>query len=174
MLFRRAWRKHREELAYRMYKVVVNFVNGQALVAVIGGTFAAIALFILGQVFNAPINAIALGGIIALFALMPLIGTIIGSFIAVLACLLVSVPLAIAAAIYFIIYQQIENVTVQPYVQARSNNLTPLTVFMSALVGVGFGGILGALIAIPAAGCIKILLEDYFQHKHKAADSETA
>lgn len=167
-------RKHREDLANRMYKVVVGFVNGQAIVAIIGGTFAAIALFILGQIFNAPINAIALGGIIALFALLPLIGTIIGSIIAVLACLLVSAPLAIAAAVYFIIYQQIENVTIQPYIQARSNGLTPLTVLLSALVGVGLGGILGALIAIPAAGCVKILLEDYFRHKHINKSSETA
>lgn len=160
-----AKRAHRQKIAYRMYKVVVGYVNGQAIIALLGGTFAAIALFIFGQIFDASVNAIALGGIISLFALLPLIGTIIGATIAVLACLLVSGPLAIAAAIYFIVYQQIENVTIQPYIQSRSNNLTALSVFIAALLGVGFGGILGAIVAIPVAGCIKILLDDYLEHR---------
>ncbi|MGI9028237.1 MAG: AI-2E family transporter [Candidatus Saccharimonadales bacterium] len=157
-----AKRVHRQEIAARMYKVVTNYVNGQVLIAAIGGTFASIFIFIFSQIFNAPVNAIALGGIIALFALLPLIGTILGATIVVLACLLVSVPLAIAVAVYFIIYQQIENVTLQPYIQSRGNSLTPLLVFVAALLGIGLGGILGAFVAIPAAGCIKILAEDYF------------
>lgn len=156
-------REHRKEIGKRMYRVVTNYVNGQVIIAAMGGAFAMIAIFILSQVFDAPVNAIALGGIIALFALLPLIGTILGSVVVVLACLLVSAPLAIAVAIYFIIYQQIENVTIQPYVQARGNNLTPLIVFVAALLGVGFGGILGAFLAIPTAGCLKILIEDHYQ-----------
>jgi predicted PurR-regulated permease PerM len=158
-------REHRKFLAGRMYRVVTNYVNGQVFIAALGGFFASIAIFILSQIFHAPVNAIALGGIISLFALLPLIGTILGSVIVVAACLLVSFPLAAAVAIYFIIYQQIENVTIQPYIQSRGNNLTPLIVFISALLGVGLGGVLGAFVAIPAAGCIKILVEDYFAHR---------
>lgn len=165
-------RAHRQKLAHSMYKVVTNYVNGQVLIAAIGGLFATIMIFILSQVFDAPVNAIALGGIIALFALLPLIGTILGSVVVVLACLLVSAPLALAVAIYFIIYQQIENVTIQPYIQARGNNLTPLIVFVAALLGVGFGGILGAFVAIPVAGCIKILIEDYYFRRNRGAVKE--
>ncbi|MGI9028114.1 MAG: AI-2E family transporter [Candidatus Saccharimonadales bacterium] len=160
----RKHRQHVKDLAYKMYRVVVGYVNGQVIVAIIGGTFAALALYILSQIFNAPINAIALGAIVGLFALLPMVGTIIGASIAVLATLLVSVPLAIAAAIFFIVYQQIENVTIQPYIQARTNNLTPLTVLIAALIGVGLGGILGALLAIPVAGIIKVLLDDYLEN----------
>lgn len=162
-------RKQRQDIVYRMYKVVTNYVNGQVIVASLGGFFASIALFIFSQIFNASVNPIALGGIIALFALLPMIGTILGSVIVVLACLLVSVPLAIAAGIFFIVYQQIENVTIQPYIQSRGNNLTPLTVLVAALLGVGFGGLLGALIAIPVAGCTKILIEEYYASRLKSA-----
>lgn len=158
-------RDHHRKLAGRMYRVVVGYVNGQVIIAALGGTFATVALFIMSQVFNVTVNAIALGGIISLFALLPIIGTIIGSTIVVLACLLVSVPLAIAMAIYFTVYQQIENVTMQPYIQSRSNNLTPLIVFIGAIVGVGLGGILGAFLAIPAVGCIKVLVEDHFERR---------
>lgn len=158
-------REHRKKIARRMYRVVTSYVNGQVIIAALGGLFASIVLFILSQIFDAPINPVALGGIISLFALLPLIGTTIGSVIVALACLLVSAPLALAFVIYFIIYQQIENVTIQPYIQARGNNLTPLIVFVAALVGVGVAGILGAFAAIPIAGCIKILVEDYFDRR---------
>ncbi len=158
-------RARRQIVAQRMYRVVTNYVNGQVLIAALGGLFASIAIFIFSQIFNAPVNAIALGGIIALFALLPLIGTILGAVIVTLACLLVSVPLAIAVAIYFIVYQQIENVTIQPYIQSRGNKLTPLIVFIAALLGVGLGGILGAFVAIPVAGCIKVLVEDHYARR---------
>lgn len=158
-------RTHHQKLFGRMYRVVVGYVNGQVIIAALGGIFASIMIFIMSQIFDAPVNAIALGGIIALFALLPLIGTILGSIIVVLACLLVSAPLALAMTIYFVIYQQIENVTIQPYIQSRSNNLTPLIVFLAAILGVGLGGILGAFLAIPTAGCIKILIEDYFEDR---------
>lgn len=161
-------RSHHKKLASRMYKVVVSYVNGQVVIAVLGGIFASITLFIASQVLNVSINAVALGGIIALFALLPLIGTIIGSIIVVLSCLLVSIPLAIVMAIYFVIYQQIENVTIQPYIQSRGSSLTPLIVFVSALLGIGLGGILGAILAIPAAGCIKVIIDDYFERKNDA------
>lgn len=166
-------RKHRQrvnDLADKMYGVVVGYVNGQVIVALIGGTFAAISLYILSQIFDTPINAIALGAIVGLFALLPMVGTIIGASIAVLATLLVSVPLAIAAAIYFIVYQQIENVTIQPYIQAKTNKLTPLTVLIAALIGVGLGGILGALLAIPTAGILKVLLDDYLEPERQDHD----
>lgn len=158
-------RKHRQEIATKMYRVVTNYVNAQVIIAALGGIFASIMIFILSQIFDASVNAVALGGIIALFALMPLIGTTIGAAIVVLACLLVSVPLAISIAIFFIVYQQIENATIQPLIQSRGNNLTPLIVFSAALIGVSLGGLLGAILAIPAAGCIKVLTDDYFARK---------
>lgn len=158
-------REHRRELAKKMYRVVVGYVNGQVIVAILGGVFATTMLFILSHIFDASINPIALGGIIFLFSLLPMIGAFIGGAIVVFACLLVSPPLALAVAIYFIVYQQIENATIQPYIQAKTNNLTPLIVFVAAILGIGIGGFLGAFLAIPAAGCIKVLIEDYYQNR---------
>jgi predicted PurR-regulated permease PerM len=69
-------------------------------------------------------------------------------------------------AIYFVIYFFIENHTFQPYVQSRLNDLTPLMVFVAAIIGVAFGGILGAIVAIPTASAIKILAEDYYERRN--------
>ena len=66
---------------------------------------------------------------------------------------------------YFVVYFFVENHTFQPYLQSRLNELTPLTVFVAALLGIGFGGFLGAIVAIPLASAVKILLEDYFERR---------
>ncbi len=158
-----AKRKHRADIMRRMYRVVTGYVNGQFLIAAIAAIFAGIALFIMGSIFDAQINPIALAGIVFVLGLIPMIGNIMSAVIVVLACLLSSLPLAIGMGIFFLVYQQIENATLQPYIQSRNNQLTPLTVFIVALLGVGLAGIIGAIAAIPIAGCAKILLDEYLK-----------
>ena len=70
-------------------------------------------------------------------------------------------------------YQQIENVTLQPIVQGKTTNLPPLVIFVSVILGVGLIGPIGGLFAIPAAGCAKVLLNDYLEHRDdlKSEDS---
>lgn len=155
-------REARKKLAKKLYRVVTNYVNGQVIVAFIAGSFAFIALTIASNIFGASVNEVALAAIIMLFGLLPLIGATIGAVVVVLACLLNSTALAVTMAIFFVVYQQVENLTIQPYIQSKTNSLTPLIVFIAALVGVSIGGLLGAFIAIPTAGCIKIFVEDYY------------
>lgn len=157
-----AKRKHRREVLRRMYRVITGYVNGQVLIAAIAAGFALIALLIASTLTDSSVNAIALAGIVFLFGLIPLIGNILAASVVVLFSLFASTALALIMAIYFVLYQQIENVTLQPYIQSRGNQLTPLTVFVAALLGVGLGGILGALAAIPTAGIIRILLQEKF------------
>jgi len=152
-------------LLRRMYHMVTSFVNAQVLVAFIAACFSVIALTIFSKVFSVSINPLALAAIVGLFGIVPTIGNIIAAVIVCLACLFTSAPLALAMLIYFIVYQQIENATLQPYIQSRNNDLTPMLTFIAAIVGIGFGGILGGFIAIPAAGCIKILIDDYLDDK---------
>lgn len=163
-------REHRKNVLKKMYRVVTAYVNGQVLIAAIGASLALVAIFIAGTIFNAPINAVAMAAIIFMFGLIPLVGNTIGASIVVLVALFSSLPMAIALAIYFLLYQQIENVTLQPYIQAKSNQLTPLIVFTAAIIGAGFGGILGAFAAIPIAGCIKVIVEDKFPHLFPSLD----
>ncbi len=158
-------RDHIESLLFRMYRLVTKFVNAQVLVAIIGGVFAMIALSIASRIYHVSINPIALAGIVAMFAIIPTIGNILAAVCVSLVCLFSSVPLAVTMLIYFIVYQQIENITIQPYIQSRSNDLTPMLVFIAALLGIGFGGLLGGFVAIPAAGCVRILIEDYLDDR---------
>lgn len=158
-------RQHRRVLLGRMYSMVTGYVNGQIIMAVIAGAFCLVALLISSSVLHVTVNAVALAGILAIFALIPMIGNPIGSIFVVIGCLLVSLNLAVIIIIYFLLYFQIENITLQPYIQSKQNELTPLTVFVAALLGISFGGILGALFAIPVAGCVRIVLLDWFNKK---------
>ncbi|MEI7683056.1 MAG: AI-2E family transporter [Candidatus Saccharibacteria bacterium] len=155
-------RKPYRQLVNKMYKVVTAYVNGQVLIAAIAALFSFTVLTIASHFTHSPVNAAALSSIVFLFGLIPLIGNTIAAVIVVIICLFSSVPLAIIMAVYFPIYQQTENATLQPHIQAKNNQLTPLIVFMAALIGAGYAGLLGAFIAIPAAGCLRIFLEYKF------------
>ncbi len=154
-----AKRKDYKALVHKMYRVVTGYINGQVFIAFVAATFAMIALIIATHILHVSINAVAMAGIVFLFGLIPLIGNTLAAIVVVIACLFVSLPLAIIMAVYFPVYQQIENATLTPHIQSKGTQLTPLLVFIAALIGAGFGGLLGAFIAIPVAGCIRVLLE---------------
>lgn len=166
-------RAHQKLLATKMYKSVANFVNGQVLLAVVAGVFALIALEISSQLLDVNINPPALAGIVTMFGIIPLFGNPIAATLVVLICLLSSPALALIMLVYFIVYFFIENHTFQPYLQSRLSELTPLTVFVAALLGIGFAGFIGALVAIPAASTIKILLKDYYEHRRNEQSTAT-
>lgn len=158
-------KKHKHMTA-RMYRMVTGYVNGQFLIATIAATFAFVAMIIASHVFGATINALALALIVGLIGLIPMFGNTIAAVVVVLVCAFVSIPLAATMGIFFLLYQQIENATLQPYIQAKYNELTPLTVFVAALLGVSIAGFLGALVAIPVAGCIRIIFLEVYETKY--------
>jgi len=161
-------RKAKRDMLKRMYRVITAYVNGQVLIALIAASFAMVTLLIVSSIVDASVNVVALAGIVFIFGLIPLIGNILAASLVVLFCLFASTTLAIVMAIFFIVYQQVENATLQPYIQAKSNELTPLTVFVAALIGAGFGGLLGALAAIPIVGCLRIWVHDRYPNKEDA------
>jgi len=93
------------------------------------------------------------------FSLIPLVGTLTGSTIIVLVCLgLSSTPLtALIAAIYYLIYMQIEAYVISPRVMNRAVSVPGAVVVIAALSGGALLGLLGALIAIPVAASVLII-----------------
>ncbi len=162
----------RKRAAERMYQVITGYVNGQLFLAVLAGFFAMIALTIVSSLLGVTINAVVYAAIVTLFGLIPMFGNTIAAIIVVALCAFTSIPLALIMLAFFIIYQQTENITLQPIVQAKNNELTPLLVFVAALVGIGFGGFLGALIAIPIAGCAKVFVTEFYGDRLKFHDAK--
>lgn len=156
-------------LLKEMSKVVKGYVNGQVLLAAI----AALVLLPGFLVFDIS-YPIALLGIVFICGLIPMVGHTIGAIIVSLVALFTSPFAAIGILAYYFLYQQIENYLIQPRVQANSTNMSPLLVFSSVVVGVSFSGLLGGLVAIPVAGCIRVLLLDYLASRKNMTHAEAA
>lgn len=141
-------------------KSVTGYISGNLLISFICGLLTYIVLLVSGVPF---------AGLIALFVgiadLIPLVGATIGGAVAVIAGFIHSVPAGIAVLVFFILYQQLENHLLQPLVFARTVQLNPLTVIIAILIGVELLGILGALLAIPVASMIQVILRDIWDHR---------
>lgn len=156
---------HHKALASKIYAVVTSYVNGQLLVALIASSLAALVVFLLSLFFNVPANLAApTFAVVFLGALIPMFGaTIAGVLVAVLLAFN-DLTAAIVFAVYFIIYQQVENNVITTVIQSKTLDLSPLVVLVSVTVGTYLFGIAGGIISIPIAGSIQVLIQDYLEH----------
>lgn len=143
-----------------MYKVIKGYVNGQVTLAALASVLIMPAILLLHISYP-----IALMVVVFICGLIPMVGHTIGAIIVTAVALFHSTSSAVIILAYYILYQQLENVFIQPRIQANSTNMSPLLVFMSVVVGVSFGGLFGGLVAIPAAGCVRILVLEYLRHQ---------
>ncbi len=131
------------------------YVMGQVSLGVINGVLSAIFLTIIHAPFPAVLAVIAF-----FFSLIPLVGTLTGSTIIVLICFipgLGSTTTGIIAAIYYLIYMQVEAYVLSPRIMNRAVSVPGAVVVIAALAGGSLLGLLGALIAIPVAASILII-----------------
>lgn len=143
------------DLAEQVTDSVGFYVIGQVSMGVINGILSAIFLSIIGAPFPAVLAVIAF-----FFSLIPLVGTLTGSAIIVLTCLipgLGSPTTALIAAIYYLVYMQIEAYVISPRIMNRAVSVPGAVVVIAALAGGSLLGLLGALIAIPVAASILII-----------------
>lgn len=143
------------DLAEQITDSVGFYVMGQVSQGAINGILSAIYLSIIGAPFPAVLAVIAF-----FFSLIPLVGTLTGSTIIVLICLipgLGSPQIALAAGIYYLIYMQIEAYVISPRIMSRAVSVPGAVVVVAALAGGALLGLLGALIAIPVAASILII-----------------
>lgn len=151
-----------EELLKKMYKVVTGYFNGQLLVSSINASLALVAMLFVGWIFGAPIPyPLVLTAVVWMCGLIPLIGAALGAAVVVLVSAFVSWKVALVLAIYFFIYQQIENATIQPKIQGKAVSMSPLIVLMVVMLGASLGGFFTAFVALPVAGCLQLLFNDF-------------
>lgn len=165
--------KHKRVVS-RMYGVVNGYVTGQLTVSAIGATAAGIAVFILSLIFHDVPAGLAMptAAITFLLSLIPMFGATIGGVIITALLALNSVPAAIIYAIYFVVYQQIENNFVSPHIQSKRNNLSALMILGSVTIGLYLFGIVGGIIAIPIAGSVRVLVEEYLDNRRPSDDEK--
>jgi predicted PurR-regulated permease PerM len=136
------------------YSGIAAYVGGAIIIALCGGTVLTITAVALDLPYALP-----LGLWMMLLEIIPMIGATIGAVPAIIVAFVAGgMWQGIVMIIIVVVYQQIENILIQPRVQGRAASLSPLIVFLSVLVGSQLLGVLGALFAVPVAGVIQIFL----------------
>jgi predicted PurR-regulated permease PerM len=143
------------------------YVGARLVLAFINGSTSAIVFLIIGMP-----SWLALGiwtGIVAQF--VPTIGTYIAIALPVLVGLLSDNPvIGVIALVWAIIYQQVENLTIEPRISARAVNVHPAVAFASVMLGAALFGVAGALLAIPVSAMAIALTETYRKRYDLRAD----
>ena len=148
-------------------KAVTGYVAGNLLISVIAGV-ASFAFFFVADVPFRTVLALW----VAFADLIPLVGATLGAIPAVIIAFLNSTTLGIATVVFFVVYQQFENHVLQVTIMSRTVDLNPLVVLVAVLVGVELTGILGALLAIPVAGIIQVLVRDIYDERRGGLKDE--
>jgi len=162
-LMRRMGRRHggeerMREIAHNMYKSTAGYVAGALTISLINGIITFATLTILGVPFAVPLAVLMF-----FFGLIPLVGATIGGVIILIVTLFNDFPTAtIVYAVVLILYQQLENNVLQPFVYKRTVNVPPLAVIVAILAGSSILGVLGALVAIPIAAAVQILIREFY------------
>lgn len=150
------WRTLYTDLTAKADRAIGGYLRGQILITIILGFLIWIGLSILGVPLATAISVLA-----AVFNLVPYLGPIVGSVPALLLAFTVSPLTALLVLIVFLAANQIEAHVLAPLILAKSTDLHPITVLISILIGVGFLGLLGAFVAVPAVALTKVVLEEY-------------
>jgi len=149
-----------EETVLRIYERSRNQVaiwfRTQIVLSIFVGSIVWISLTLLGVK-----HAAILGLLAAALEIIPFVGPVIAGAVAVVSALTVSPSLAILTAVVFIIIQQVEAHLFVPIIMRRSVGLHPVTVITALLIGAQLEGILGVLIAVPAAAVFQEVIEDW-------------
>jgi len=153
----RSRRARVEALSEEITGSVGNYVIGQAVVALVNATFAFIVMTIVGVPF-----AVLLAFVVALLAFIPLVGGLIAGVIVTLIALTAGWQTAVLYAICYFAYLQFEAYFISPRIMQKAVAVPGAVAVISVIAGGSLLGVLGALIAIPTAAAIMLLIKELF------------
>ncbi len=165
--YRLAPRSRRDRVAKlgdRVIASVGGYVSGAFVVASCAGITSLIFLFVVGL----GEYAVALAFVVALLDVIPMIGATIGAVLVTAIGFATDVKIGIACAIFYLVYQQLENYVIYPRVMSRSVDIPGAVTVIAALVGATLLGVVGALLAIPTAAAILMITREVFIRRQDA------
>jgi predicted PurR-regulated permease PerM len=154
------------EVATEVNRAVAGYMLGNFLTSLIAGIVIFVTLLVLGVPYP-----LLWGLWVALVDFLPMIGGALAGIPTALFAFTHSLTAGIVTAVVFIAYQQIENHILNPVIMSKTVRISPLLVLIAVLVGASlgslvgglFGGFVAALLAIPAAGALQVLVREVWQ-----------
>jgi|tagenome__1003787_1003787.scaffolds.fasta_scaffold20931458_3 predicted PurR-regulated permease PerM len=151
-------------LGDRILRNIGGYVSGAFVVAMCAGLSTLIFLFVVGL----GSYAVALALVVALLDVIPMIGATIGAVVVCGIAFATDIRTGIVAVAFYIGYQQLENYVIYPKVMSRSVEIPGALTVIAALVGGTLLGVVGALLAIPTAASIMLLVREVFLPRQEA------
>jgi predicted PurR-regulated permease PerM len=152
-------------LLSRSAGAISGYITGNLAISVICGITTFIVLLLLGMPYAAPLALL-----VAVLDLIPLVGATLGGALLVVVGLFVEPWKAVVLLVYIVVYQQVEGSVLQPIVYSRAVQLNGLVILIALLVGGQLLGIPGALLAIPVAEIIRIVVTELVAYRRSAQD----
>jgi predicted PurR-regulated permease PerM len=152
------------KLGDRIIRSVGGYVSGAFVVAMCAGISSLVFLFIVGL----GEYAVALAFVVALLDVIPMIGATIGAVIVTAIAFAEDPKIGIACAIFYLVYQQVENYLIYPRVMSKSVDVPGAVTVIAALIGAALLGVVGALLAIPTAAALLMLTREVFVRRQDA------
>jgi len=131
------------------------WLRAQFVLAGVMGTFAAVGLGLMGVPYFYVVALIAAVG-----ETIPIVGPVIGGVTAVAVAITVSPKLALMVGIYFLMLHQIEANVLVPKIMERRVGVSPVAVLVALLIGGALWGLIGAILAIPTAAILSVIVEE--------------
>jgi predicted PurR-regulated permease PerM len=165
-LFPEAHRPLVRRLLTRSAGAVSGYITGNLAISVICGVVTFVVLLILGMPYAAPLALL-----VAVLDLIPLVGATLGGALLVIVGLFVEPWKAVVLLIFVLIYQQVESNVLQPMVYSQAVQLNGLVILIALLVGGQLLGIPGALLAIPVAEIIRIVVTELLAYRRTTQEA---
>jgi predicted PurR-regulated permease PerM len=145
---------------------VGGYMIGNIIISIFAGVFSYVTFRLLGVPFATPLAVL-----VAVFDMIPMIGATLGAIVGVLVALLTSPlwPTTVLVAAFFVAYQQLENYLIAPRVLKTTVNIGASAVLLAGLIGATLLGLVGALMAIPVAAALNVLLNERLAAREAAA-----
>lgn len=150
------------KIVSKMADVITKYVSRQLLIAGLDGVATTFFVLVLSVIFSFSSGlAIPMGLMAMILYMIPMFGPII-TCIVVSVILFFNLPLAgLVFLVVYAIYSQVENSVLAPKIHGKGLSMSPLLIMIAIVVGMYAFGLVGTIVAVPIAGCIKVLLEEY-------------
>lgn len=151
-------------LGDRIVRGIGGYVSGAFVVAVCAGVTSLVFLLVVGL----GEYAMALSFVVGLLSLIPMVGATFSMVIVSAIGFTESVPIGLACLVFYIAYQQVENYVIYPRVMARSVDVPGSVTVIAALIGATLLGVVGALMAVPVAAAVLLLVREVLVRRQNA------
>jgi len=149
-----------ERVGAGIYKSVGGFVSGNLLASFLAGVYATVILLAVGVPYAFPLGVFTL-----ITELIPFLGPLLVTVVLTLVALTTGAVAGLVVLLLLLLYHAIEGHSLRPFIYGRALRLSALAVLMAIILGTEVAGILGALVAIPIAGAVQVIVHELLDQR---------